>query len=334
MSALPSKTWWFAAGLALACGNPPSPPAKVAAPDAGRTCAFAPTSFSSEKAATVPVVLWAVGAVRLYLDDKAAFSPPESPLRLPAGEHALRAEAQGEEPLSTRFRLEPGSPALFHAQVDEGLGITLVRLGAACTSCEFNGGAEVELDSVPSTDTGYELLQAAAANLRADKWRSAFERLRRTPQRDRKKPVYLRLASSLYQQAGRPNLARQMARAIPAARSKDLSGLLAALDALAAKERERSHAGMLQRWNAVTERFGALASKFPDAAPGALGAGGRRLAALSEEFAKAAKAKELRAEQAALLAAEQAVSQLADAIRSSRPADCGLQEEVLATLKP
>ncbi len=35
-----------------------------------------------------------------------------------------------------------------------------------------------------------------------------------------------------------------------------------------------------------------------------------------------------------LLAAEQAVSQVADAIRSSRPADCDFQEEVLAALKP
>src|SRR5689334_2471112 len=36
-----------------------------------------------------PVILWAAGGARLYLDDAAAFSPPESPKRFPPGEHSV-----------------------------------------------------------------------------------------------------------------------------------------------------------------------------------------------------------------------------------------------------
>src|SRR5262245_12081022 len=46
-----------------------------------------------------PVILWAAGAARLFIDEQPAFSPPERPRRFTPGEHTVRIEAPGEEPI-------------------------------------------------------------------------------------------------------------------------------------------------------------------------------------------------------------------------------------------
>lgn len=279
-----------------------------------------------------PVLLWAVAPVRLFLDDKPAFSGPDRPLRL-SGEHTLRLEAKGEEPLVTKFRVHPGTPALFHAQVDEGLGITLVRLGASCTSCVAKD-ADVEIDVERSDEPAFSLLQSAASTLRSDQWRLALARLRRVPPKDRTKIPFLRLASNLSQATGDAEKALGFARMIPKGRSNELTSLLDALARLGAAEDRTRPEGLFQRWNDITDRFGAIASKYADTVPGPLAAATRRLEKLSQAFENQVNAKDARGQRGTVDAAEETVLQLVKELRAVRPADCAFQSEVVATVTP
>lgn len=301
-------------------------------PDAGCAPVALRLRPGEADAPAAPVLLVASGEVRLLIDGKPVSAG--APLRLTANmEHTLRVEAGREEPLLTRFKLEPHAPALLHAQVDDGLGITLVRLGLFCTSCEFPV-SEVELDQEASSESSFALLRAAAASLRTDKWQSALERLRHVPRKARESATFLRLASSVYQAGGRPERAEKLARSIPAARARELAGALEAWTQLRGTEKERLAAAQLERWNTLTERFGQLAARFQQAAPGQVAAAAKRLESLGTEFERAVEAKELRGQQAALAAAEQSVLQAAEEIRSTRPGDCAFQQDLVATLNP
>lgn len=348
--------WWLALGsaallLMVASGiavlrrsaRPRAAAAEVVTPDAGvaptraaaaavDACGLPETVTLSGARAGAPVLLWAVAPVRLFLDDKAAFSPPEQPLRL-EGEHVVRAEARGEETLTTRFRIQDGVPVLFHAQVDEGLGITLVRIGGTCTSCEFKD-VDVSLEPQASAEPTFSLLQAAASHLRADRWRLALPRLQRVPQKDRAKVPYLRLASNIFQATADPDQALKHARAIPAARSNDLTMLLDAWERLRRAEDRNTPEGLLVRWNTLTERFGLAAARFAAEGPGPLSAATRRLEQLSHAFEQQLEAKDARAQRATVEAAEDTVLQLVRELRATRPADCAFQKDVVATVMP
>lgn len=350
--------WWLALGAAAlllmvasgiavlrrnAARPAPSPAAPAVTADAGLptpqaeaikrdACGVPETLSLSAARKGAPVLLWAVAPVRLYLDDKAAFSPPEQPLRL-TGEHVLRAEARGEETLTTRFRVEDGTPVLFHAQLDEGLGITLVRIGGSCASCEFKD-VDVTLEVQPSSEPTFSLLQAAASHLRADRWRLALPRLQRVPQKDRTKIPFLRLASNIHQATADPDGALKHARAIPASRSNDLAMLLDAWERLRRAEDRNTPEGLLSRWNLLTERFGAAASKFADDVPGPLSSATRRLEQLSNAFEQQLEKKDARAQRATVEAAEDTVLQLVRELRATRPSDCAFQKDVVATVFP
>ncbi|MDQ3263505.1 MAG: hypothetical protein M3Y59_07585 [Myxococcota bacterium] len=343
--------WWLGLGAAaltlmIASGFAvlrkrarPSAPATVvdagapvvpaaAAPTVARDGCGLPRELSLSAAQDgAPVLLWAVAPVRLFLDDKPAFSSPEKPLRL-SGEHTLRAEAKGEQSVITRFRVVPGTPALFHAQIDEGLGITLVRLGMSCTSCVFKD-ADLDLTYQPSEEPTFSLLQSAASTLRTDQWRLALARLRRVPPKDRTKVPYLRLASNLYQATADPDQALALARSIPPGRSNDLSTLLDALARLRSAEDRTTPEGLFARWNTVTDRFGALASRFAEQAPGPVAASTRRLEQLGAAFES--QTREPRAQRATVDAAEETVLQLVRELRALKPTDCVFQAQVVGT---
>ncbi|HZN91168.1 MAG TPA: hypothetical protein VFB81_00630, partial [Myxococcales bacterium] len=116
-------------------GPPPPPPSATATATApapgpgedGGDCGLQRSEFRPfPDAESPPVILWAAGAARLFVDEQAAFSPPEKPRRF----------SPGEEPIRTRIRVDPFTPALLHAQVDPKVGLSLVRVGAACLPCE------------------------------------------------------------------------------------------------------------------------------------------------------------------------------------------------------
>lgn len=320
-------------GLALFRRGAAAPALAEPLPDARTAVACElPGEVHFGTAAGAPVLVWAVPPVRLFIDDKPALSSPDAPVRL-RGEHLLRAEARGEPPLVTGFRVEDGEPVLFHAQLDEGLGITLVRLGGSCTRCEFKD-TDVSLEHVPSEEPTFALLQAASAQLREDRWRLALPRLQRVAPRDRSRPPYLRLASNLMAASTDPDAAHRLAKKIPAAKSNGLAELLEDWERLRQAEDPQTLPGLLARWNALTERFGKAAARFADDAPGPLVAATRRLEGLSAAFERQSQAKDLKALRGTLEAAEQTVLGWVGQLRSSRPDDCEFQRSVVELLQP
>jgi len=320
-----------AALLALACASgctdKPAPPPAEAPCDVPADIPL----LAQPDADDPPVLLWAVGPVKLSVDGAVAFSPPDEPRHFRVGEHSLRAEAPGQEPLTLRFRLEPFSPAFFHAQVDEGIGLSVVSLGAPCTGCGF-ADTSPSFDPVPPELPVPDLLGAAASALRRSDWRRAVAFLRQVPPRHRHDPRYLRLEAAARAAGLQPDEARAALQRIPKASSNDLARVLDAHTALERTERTRREQVLLVRWNRLAERFGALVARFQQEAPSAVAAHTPRFESLSRAYAIAARDKRLSGQQAAVDGAEATVRQLAKDIRAARPSDCALQKNVVGAL--
>jgi len=278
-----------------------------------------------------PVLLWAVGGVRVSLDGAAAYSPPEAPLHLAVGPHVLDAEAPGQERVTLHFRVEPFTPALFHAQLDEGLGLSVVYLGAGCIGCAF-ADTPPTLDPLPPGLPVPALLGAAASALRRSDWRRAVFFLRQVPRTQRNDPRYARLEAIARMAALQPNEARSALKRIPPSASKDLSPLVDAYAALEHSEPNRRAQVLLERWNRLAERFGALVSRFQQEMPSAIAAHVQRFETLSRVYAVAARDGRLAGQQEAVEGAEATVRQLAKDLRATRPQDCALQKDVVGVL--
>jgi hypothetical protein len=276
-----------------------------------------------------PVILWAVGAVRLFVDDAPAFSAPDAPRHFKVGEHILRVEAAGAEPIRTRFQLDAFSPALFHAQRDERLGLSLVRLGSACVSCAQPLDL-VKLDAEPSDVRPAALLDGAAGALRRDEWLRAAAFLRGVPLAERNASAFHRLASVVYADGLQPELARNELGAVPERQSPDLANLLSRWDALQTQEKVRRGEVVRARWNKVTERFQGLIGRFNTEVPGPTATASRRLAELSAGFERAQDKGDSLEEERLLAAAEQTLLGAVVDIRAARPEDCDFQAAVVA----
>jgi hypothetical protein len=275
-----------------------------------------------------PVILWAAGAVRLFVDGAPAFSAPDAPRHFKVGEHTLRAEAHDQEPIQTRFRLDAFTPALFHVQLDEGLGLTLARLGTICASCSPPLDL-VTLGFEESSVRANALLGSAASALRRDEWAGAATFLSGVPRADRGTAVFHRLAAGIYLDGVEPDKARAEL-GLAAERGGDLRQLLAQFDGLGAKEKTRRKEVVRARWNKVTERFQALIGRFNAEAPAPAALASRRLADLSGAFEKAEDQGASLEQEELLAAAEKTLLDAVADIRSARPADCDFQAAVVA----
>jgi hypothetical protein len=278
-----------------------------------------------------PVLLWAVGGVRLMVDGAAAYSSPDEPKHLSVGDHILRAEAEGLEPLEIRFHVEPFVPALLHVQADEGVGLSVAFVGVTCRSCEF-ANVVPSLDPEPREMPVKELLPGAAASLRRSDWRRAAGYLRQVPASERKRPPFTRLAASFYASTLQDEKARAALASIPAAKANDLGRLMDALGRLEKSERARRAQVLLARWNKLAERFAALSGRFQGDAPGPVTAHSKRFEGLSLAFNTAVRDDRLPGQQRAVEGAEATVRALAADIRAARPNDCGFQKDVLGAL--
>jgi hypothetical protein len=276
-----------------------------------------------------PVILWAVGEVRLFVDDAPAFSAPDAPRHFKVGEHALRVEATGAEPIRTRFQLDAFTAALFHAQREERMGLSLVRLGSACASCAPPLDL-VKLEVEPSDVRPAALLESAAGALRRDEWLRAATFLRGVPVADRSNGAFRRLASVVYADGLQPELARAELGQVPEKQAPDLSNLLAKWDALQTREKARRGEVVRARWNKVTERFQGLIGRFNTEAPGPTATASRRLAELSAGFERAQDKGDSLDEERLLAAAEQTLLGAVVDIRASHPEDCDFQAAVVA----
>jgi hypothetical protein len=278
-----------------------------------------------------PVLLWAEGDVRLYLDDRAAFSSPEAPRHLPTGEHTVRLEAPGRSPLLVRVRFDAWAPALLHAALDPVGGLTLVRLNAPCVDCPAALQPYDTLAQRPAGQPVDALLSGAAQALRDNAWPEALALLEQVPEAQRRSGLFLRLASQIQVDTASTEAARRSLASIPARQGGGLPALLARLGELEQQESKRRRDVQLARWNRATERFGALVARHGSELPQAVGSASQRLEALSPTFERALEVgDELDAEET-LRAAEAELLQLATRLRAARPADCAFQAEIVAT---
>lgn len=274
-----------------------------------------------------PVLLWATGDVRLYVDDKAAFSSPEAPRHLAVGEHAVRVEAKGHPPYEIRVRIEPWTPALLHAELDPQAGLTLARLEALCVACPH--ALEPHARIATRDRTSAAPLAEAAEALRRNNWLQAMTFLEQVPRAERGSRAFQRLASTVYADTNAPVAADRALRAIGDA---DLRALLVARHQLSAAEQGRRHDVQLARWNRTTERFSALVESFGKELPQAVGSASERLEALSPIFEQAHAAKELLDAEEALQAAEAELLTLINRLRAARPGDCVFQAGIVRTI--
>ena len=306
--------------------------ARVAA-DAGRACVVpdAVPLRPLPDADNPPVILWGVGGVRLWVDDQPAFSDPEHPKHYKVGEHTLFAEAAGAEPLKTRFRLDAFEPALFHALHQPGIGVSVVRLGAVCTSCP-EAQSPVSLAYERAEASPAALMADAASALRRDEWSRAAARLRGVPSSSRGGADFHRLAAAVYADSLASAKARAELEAIPATASADLARLLKQLDGLSKSEEARRAQVVRQRWNKVTERFQALIERFSAQAPGPTVAASHELKKLSSLFDASETQAATIQEERLLGSAEKTLLSVVVEVRAAKPDDCDFQASVVATL--
>ncbi len=269
--------------------------------------------------------------VRLLLDGKALAGDEGTPQRLEPGEHQLRAEADGAEPLQLRLVFLPFAPLMIHATFDAQVGLTAVVLGGPCPSCPAPD-QKPALDFTRTEQTDAALLADAAQALRAGDWKRAAGRLRAVTPKSRDHLPFARLAAAAYQLSDQPTLALAALGRVPAAEAGTLSSLVPKWTSLAAAELARSKLTGMRRWNLLTERFSALLEKFAPEAPGPVQVATGRLAELSEGFAKASMGKDLKAQDETVTAAEAALGQFVRALRRSRPDDCEFQARISAAL--
>lgn len=336
MAACVPAKWWLLLGAAvaviaivlLASGLSRK---HAQGPNDGSACSV-PASVSVHPlpdADSPPAILWADGNVRLFLNGEPTYSSPDEPRRLRTGDYEIRADAPHAQRVVTRMTVAPFEPVLVEASFDDVLGLSVLRLGAACKSCDFAESPVVLTPERSSTPTS-RLLSEAAAALRHDDWFTGASRLRQVPQSERGKPPFLRLAAIVYADTLQPQLAERTLALLPP--GSPLPRLVQTHRRLQAAERERKQSVVLDRWNKVTERFAALIGRFEKAAPAPVASAAKRLEKLSGAFEAASRTKDVPSEQETLAAAESALAALGSEIRATRPDDCAFQADVVATL--
>lgn len=275
-----------------------------------------------------PVILWASGAVRLYLDDEAAFSSPEAPRHYDVGDHTLRVEAEGHDPISLTVHFDPWTPALLHAEVDPEAGLILLRLNAACVSCPLPSAHFQDIEVHPSQGPGDHRLEAAVA-LREGDWPTALRALEQVPPEQRETPLFLRLASVVFVDMRETGLARDLLRDLTDERGEELQPLLDRQLALFEEEEARKLEVQLYRWNRATERYGALVERHGAELPRTTGTAGSRLEELSTSFSSFHDKGDVLGAEEALRAAEDELLRLARRLSAARPGDCAFQADVV-----
>lgn len=274
-----------------------------------------------------PVVLWAAGDVRLVFDGKPAYSSPEAPTRFAPGEHELRAVNGSGQQLKVRVRLDPFTPAVFHLENDERVGLTLVQAGSVCLSCE-NALSPVSLNfALPSKPARTQLVEAAAA-VRNNDWRKAAEALRHIAAQERKSTAFQRLAATTLWLSGQPSLSEPALAQLAASGKGDWQMLWKNHVKLVTAETARQNQVLNKRWNALTEKFNNLRAAFVTDAQAAEGQANSRLMELYQTFNKAQTTKDIPTQEQVLQSAHEVLGVYVRALRATRPGECSFQARV------
>ncbi|MFL5320291.1 MAG: hypothetical protein ACJ790_11595 [Myxococcaceae bacterium] len=276
-----------------------------------------------------PLVLFAEGNTKVMVDGTASFSGTDAPKHFKVGEHALRIESEGSQPINTNVRVDPWKPGLLYMPHDELLGTLLIRVDAQCTVCRAPVVKQT-LGFAKRSDSKEYLLRESARQLRDHDFAAAGELLRGVPMKERKDRRFVLLAAMYYSEVSQPS---DVAATLEELSKLDsgFAKLNDGMEELRISERLRRNKILLARWNKLTDRYSALVSRFEPQVRASMEERARRFEKLSDAFTKAAEAKDVLHEDELVRAAEDNLSDLVDAIRGTAPNDCAFQASVVAT---
>ncbi len=274
-----------------------------------------------------PVVLWAAGDVRLFFDGKPAYSSPEAPKRFAPGEHELRAVNGSGLQVKVTVRVEPFTPAVFHLENDQQVGLTLVQAGSVCVSCE-NALSPVSINFAPPSKSARTQLVEAANAARINDWRRAAEALRHIAAAERRNPAFQRLAATTLWLSGQPSQSEPILVQLASSAKGDWSTLWKSHLKLTAAETARQNHVLNKQWNTLTEKFNNLRAAFVTDAQAAEGQANGRLMELYQTFNRAQAAKDMPTQEQVLRSAHDVLAAYVRALRATRPGECSFQARV------
>lgn len=284
-------------------------------------------SFPTSTDDHAPVVLWAAGDVRLFFDGKPAYSSPEAPKRFVPGEHELRAVNGRGLQVKVTVRLDAFTPAVFHLENDQQVGLTLVQAGSVCVSCE-NALSPVSINFSPPSKLARTQLVEAATAVRNNDWRKAAEALRHIAVQERRSSTFQRLAATTLWLSGQPSQSEPVLAQLAASAKGDWQMLWKNHLKLTAAETTRQNQVLNKRWNALTEKFNNLRAAFVTDAQAAEGQANGRLMELYQTFNRAQAAKDMPTQEQVLRSAHDVLAAYVRALRATRPGECSFQARV------
>lgn len=271
-------------------------------------------SLPLPEATAAPLQLVVDPAVKLLID---GVEPGSS---LYEGVHSIEASAVGHQTARVQVQVDAFTPVLLEARAGSG-AVTVLMVGGRCANC---AGAVANLDLRYRPDSLGSLSGVAKALSTGD-WLEGAHMMRGIAPSERDAAEPARLLAVLYAFAGRPSLVREQLEKLDDA---PLRTALTRRDALEELKPVRQLQTAMARWNATTERFQRLTDRFVAEAPKPLTTLTLTFGELSKAFGTAQEAKDAIGCEAALEAANAALSDLVMTLRAMRPEDCAWQQRV------
>lgn len=304
----------LATALAIRTFKTPAPVSPTPAKPAACADAKLRPTHPLPEATAAPLQLVVDPAVKLLIDGA---EPGPS---LFEGVHSIEASAAGQKSARVQLQVDAFTPVLLDARPGSG-AVTVLMVGGRCANC---AGAVANLDLRYRPDSLGSLSGVARALAEGD-WLEGAHMMRGIAPSEREAAEPTRLLAVLSAFAGRPSLVREHLEKLE---DPPLRAALTRRDALEELKPVRQLQTAMARWNATTERFQRLTDRFVTEAPKELTGLTVTFGELSKTFGTAQEAKDAIGCEAALEAANDALSDLVMTLRSKRPDDCPWQQRV------
>ncbi len=239
------------------------------------------------------------------------------------GTYLVEATASGARSALLQLKVSAFTPVLLEARVTGG-AVTLLVLGARCASCA-DSTSDIDVQHLPSNrGTVADMAMALAGG----DWKQAVRAVRGLPPEARRAVEVKRLLAVLYAQAGRETMALGFLEELP--RGEALHGAVRAWRVEVARAPLRQVDTVVQRWNALTERYGRVSDAFAEEQPELMTRLTRQFETASTRIGRAHTTRD--ASQAEVVLSD-ATKELAAALEVLRATDsgCEYQRRVAAT---